>query len=155
MSDIALVWDSELGAADLDVTSNDFVRDDGLDTAVYLSLFQNRRAENGDVLPEGTTDRGGWWGDAVPVVPEDRIGSRLWLLSREKSTADIPGRAEEYAREALQWLLDDGVSDQVDVQSEIVDTGLLGLVVTIHRPSGDPVEYRYQYAWASQAARSA
>lgn len=149
MSDIALLWD--IAGADFGIEENDYVLDEGLESAVFLSLFTDRRAEAGDVLPEGETDRRGWWGD----TNDDKIGSRLWLLSRSKQTTDTLTRAQEYATEALQWMLDDRVSDQIDVTTEYVRPGMMGIAVTISRPKLDPVQYRYNYTWAAQEARRA
>lgn len=155
MSDIGLTWDSNSGGADFAVTANDLALDDGLETAVYLSLFTDRQALDGDVLPEGMTDRRGWWGDEFPLVAGDKIGSRLWLLAREKSTPAVVSRAQEYAREALQWLVDDHVAASVDVTTTLVSTGVLGLSIAIVRPTGDRARYQYQYTWAAQAAKRA
>jgi phage gp46-like protein len=153
MSDIALVWNTDAGAADFELDGADLLADDGLETAVMLSLFLDRRAEDSDVLPDGETDRRGWWGDSFPTVAGDKIGSRLWLLGRAKNTPDVKTRAVEYAREALQWLLDDLVASAVDVESEIMDNRILALGITIHRPEVDPVTFRYNYNWAAQEAR--
>ena len=71
---------------------------DWLKSAVWMSLGTDRRAENDDVLPGGDGDKRGWWGDSFR---QRRIGSRLWLLERQKITADTLLRAEEYAAEAL------------------------------------------------------
>lgn len=152
MSDLALHWDSSSCAADLSVAANDLARDEGLETAVLLSLFTDRRAEAGDALPSGETDRRGWWGDAVPVHEGDTIGSRLWLLSREKELAIVLSRAEEYAREALQWLVDDQVAERVEVAAEIPRPGMLGLSVAVYRPHAEPTRYRFNHIWAAQGA---
>lgn len=153
MSDIAIRWDTAAG--DLLVEADDLAVDDGLETAVILSLFCDRRAEPGDQLPSATDDLRGWWGDAVPDVDADRIGSRLWLLSRSTLSEAVVARAEEYAREALAWLLEDKVAEAVDVTAEVVRYGVLGLAVSITRPGKDAVSYRYNYNWAAQEARGA
>ncbi|KAB1443629.1 phage GP46 family protein [Pseudodesulfovibrio senegalensis] len=47
-----------------------------------MSVFSNRLAEGGDELPA----RRGYWGDyLLPRIAgsEDRLGSKLWTLSRE------------------------------------------------------------------------
>lgn len=147
MSDIGLTWDVMEATGDVAVAANDLVRDDGLQTAVLLSLFTDRRAEQGDQLPDGETDRRGWWADAVPVVDGDRHGSRLWLLARAKQTSATLERAERYAREALAWLLEDQVAERVDVLAEFARSGMLALTVTIYRPRADPVRYRFDQAW--------
>jgi phage gp46-like protein len=151
MADLALRWNGHAG--DLVLEADDLVRDDGLETAVILSLFVDRRADAGDILPDGGTDRRGWWGDAAPPVAGDRIGSRLWLLSREKERGTALRRAEEYAREALQWLVDDRVAERVEVDAQVPRTGVLGLAITIHRPRKDPVQYRFDLTWSAQQAR--
>lgn len=155
MTDLALTWRSDEFAADLTVDGGDLVGDEGLETAVLMSLFLDREAAPGDVLPEGETDRRGWWGDSFPVVDGDRIGSRLWLLARSKATPVVLSRAEEYAREALAWLLEDRVASRVDVSAEFLLAGNgLGLAVQIYRPDrADPVSFRFGRAWAAQEAR--
>lgn len=153
MSDIGLTWLPNDGGADFTVAGNDLVLDDGLETAVFLSLFTDRRAEDGDVLPTSEQDRRGWWGDAFPVVDGDRHGSRLWLLARAKELPDTLTRAEEYAREALAWLTEDRVAERVEVAAVVESRGVMRLTVTIYRPRVDVVTYRYDYVWTAQAAR--
>lgn len=128
---IALEWTA--GGPDLARTAlGALAEDDGLRTAVLLSLFLDRRAGAQDPLPDaGTPDRRGWVGDALAAVPGDRIGSRLWLLRREKQLPGVPPRAEIYAREALAWLLEDGIATAVDVAAAWQGRGVLALAVRI------------------------
>ena len=144
MADIKTVF-GDLGG-DWQVLAPGLAEDDGLETAVIISLFTDRRAEGDDELPAGD-DRRGWWGDALAEVEGDRIGSRLWLLSREKQLPSVVARAREYALEALQWLLEDGVASTVDVTAEIVRQGVLGLSVEIRRPDQPAVRYRFEQFW--------
>jgi phage gp46-like protein len=46
------------------------------------------------------------------------FGSNLHLL-KPKAVADLPVRAKEYCEEALQWLIDSGRADKIDVQTEV------------------------------------
>jgi phage gp46-like protein len=123
--------------------------DYGLETAVIISLFTDRRAEPGDTIPDGTDHRRGWWGDAFPDADGDLIGSRLWLLSREKQLQSVVNLARGYALEALQWLVDDGVARRVEVDAEIVRTGVLGLDIHIYRASEAAAQYRFSLFWAN------
>lgn len=143
MADIRTVFSDFSG--DWRIVGPGFEEDDGLESAVVISLFTDRRAESDDEV-EGD-DRRGWWGDLFPAVEGDRIGSRLWLLSREKQLPSVLIRAREYASEALQWLIDDGVASAVTVEAEVVRQGLLGLQVVIHRPAKPPVQYRFETFW--------
>jgi phage gp46-like protein len=135
-----------------------------LETAVLLSLWTDASAHPDDVIPDGTDDRRGWWGnwqrpEAIP------LGSRLWLLDREKSTEDTRRRAEEYAAEALQWLLDDDpagvwgrVAARVDVAAEYRELGpvppaTLVLQIQIPRLDGTVYDRRFGWAWDELAAQ--
>ncbi len=153
LSDIALVFDPITLATDLEIEENDLTQDGGLETALLWSLFSDRRAELTDVLPDGETDRRGWWADAHPVVENDKFGSRLWLLSRSKETPDVLVRTDEYVREATKWLIDDRVLDVIDVAATYPARGVLDLRVTAHRPNGDSVEFRFHHTWAAQEAQ--
>lgn len=147
--DIALILDSQLITVDMAIDGPGLAVDDGLRTALLVSLFTDARSRDDDELPAGETRRRGWWGDLL-AVPGDGIGSRLWLLAREKQTEETRERAQDYAREACQWLIDDGVASQVDVSAEWLDgVGRLGLAVTVHRPGLDAVTHRFDDLWKS------
>lgn len=49
-------------------------------------------------------------GDTWPAVQNDRTGSRLYLLRRSKLTNKTPQLARDYVREALAWMVEDGVA---------------------------------------------
>ena len=74
--------------------------------AAVVSLLTWRRAGTDDPLDD--SERYGWWGDSFPTLNNDQIGSRLWQLRRRALTAQTVQDATTYAREALQWMLDDG-----------------------------------------------
>lgn len=149
--DLALIWNDV--SADFGVAANDLVTDDGLRTAVVLSLFTDRRSDVGDPLPDAQSDRRGWWADAVPVVDGDQIGSRLWLLDRAKQTQSVLDLAESYSREALQWMLDDSVAADVGVVASFPARGVIRLDVQIQKPTTDTVKYQFQSNWAAEGAR--
>lgn len=149
LADLALVWDSASNDADLAMIDGDLASDRGLETAFALSLFTDRRAEDDDVPPSGDpNDRGGWWADEFAVVPGDRFGSRLWLLSRAKVTNQTALLAKQYASEAVAWAIEDKVAASIDVTTSIVTlaTGkALSISVAGQRPSGPG--FSFQYVW--------
>lgn len=130
---IALDWGAGSPTPDLAVTpAGRIARDDGLRSAVLLSLFLDARARPEDPLPDPRDgDRRGWVGDALSPDAGDRMGSRLWLLSREKQTEGVRVRAEIYAREALAWLVADGLATALDVTATWRSRGLLDLRVRV------------------------
>lgn len=114
--------------------------------AVVISLFTWRRAHPDDDLPGDL--RMGWWGDTFPSVPNDRIGSRLWLLSRAKLTHDTVLRAKEYVEEALHWLIEDGVVARVEVDAERMGTFMLGIACRFYQSDGKlQADIRFTDVW--------
>lgn len=132
---LAIDWNNELMSGDLVVGGSGLGRDDSLRTAVLLSLFSDARARADDPLPDGS-DRRGWVGDALADDAGDRFGSRLWLLAREKQTEETRRRAEDYAREALDWLIEDRLAVRIDVTATWIRASTLGLEIAIHLTTG-------------------
>ena len=147
MADVALKWNSEAQAADIFLAGADLGGDDDLTTAVIISLFTWRRARPDDVLPDFIGDRKGWFGDKLADVDGDQIGSRLWLLAREKITTETIARAREYCVEALQWLVVDKVASRVDVEIERNGMDRIDIVVTVYRLDGTARDLRFADAW--------
>lgn len=115
--------------ADLALEQGDLALDEGLPTAVLVSLFSDGRAPADLALPVGETSRRGWWGED----DGDRFGSLLWLLDREKITAATLARLGAYARQALAWMVEEGIAARVDATA--IRTGLneVCLQVQLHR----------------------
>lgn len=142
--DIATFFDAAAYRGDFAVAYGAMAADTDLQTAVIISLFTDRRAEADDPLPDQAASRRGWWGDALA---KRRIGSRLWLLSREKQLREVVNRAREYTEESLAWLVDDGIAKRVAVQAEIVDAGVLGISILIERNQAQPDRFRFDLVW--------
>jgi len=142
---------------DLLLAAGDLVPERTLRTALLLSLFLDRRvsAEAAESLGHGE-DRRGWCLDPLARVVGDEYGSKLWLLQRAKATGETLNQAREYAREALGWLVEDGVVERVEVEAVWMhtldarfDRGVLGLGVEVFRPR-TPTE-RFGFVWAVAA----
>jgi len=119
--------------------------DHDIKTAVIISLFSDRRAKDDDPLTEPSAPRRGWWADALNARP---IGSRLWLLDREKEQSEVVSRSREYACEALAWLKEEGVAGRIDIDAFIGAPGWLHLSVSVFRADHAPARYRFEFAWA-------
>lgn len=141
MGDVMTRW-SEFGG-DWVVDGIDAASDDGLETAIILSLFTDRRAEPEDDV----TFRRGWWGDALPSADGDLIGSRLWLLRREKTLESVRLRAKAYAEEALKWLVDDRIARAVSVRAELLDRESIAIEVEVQRRREPAKSYQFVTFW--------
>ena len=171
MVDFVTVWSPDTLSGDWAILPPSLESDADLDTAVIISLFTDRLANPDDPIPDAngsvTPDRRGWWGDQAPTVNDsgtatvdNRIGSRLWLLTREKRLPKVLQDARTYAEEALQWLIDDGVAAAVDVSSSwAAPSGngfdRLNLIITITRNDGSVVTQQYDWAWQQLGASNA
>lgn len=149
-ADLRLTWRGF--DSDISVDAGDLVAEDGLKTAVILSLFLDRRADPDDAIPDGTGDLRGSWMDAFPVVTNDLRGSKLWLLAREKDLQSVLNRAREYAQEALEWMIEDGIAENVTVDAESQGNHRLALSVSLIRPDGRDIQYRFQLLWEAEHA---
>lgn len=151
MTDIATVWDVStstgdwvLQAAAPGVHGGSLQSGDDLTTAVIISLFTDRMAESSDQIPDGTTNRRGWWGDLGQDVP---IGSRLWLLTRSKLLPSIPKTAKGYVEEALKWMLNDKVASRIDVTTAIASRSMLTIQIQIYQSDDTSRALTFNWAW--------
>lgn len=126
MSDARLGWTIDGG--DLVLSGVDLDVDDGLVTAILVSLFSDARREEDPALPTAAQDLRGWWAEESPG-----FGSLLWTLDREKLTPGTLERAREAASTALQWLIADGIAASVGVRTEVLGTGVLLISLEIVR----------------------
>lgn len=146
MTDLALFWSNDDFAADVKIDAGKLLTDDGLRTAIIISLFTDARAANDDVLPEAGTDRRGYWGDIASPVAGWEMGSKLWLLAREKQRPSVLARARDYAQAALAWMVEDQVASSVVATATFPTRSALGITIEITRPDG-PQRERYDFAW--------
>jgi phage gp46-like protein len=156
MADIRVVWDAQafsgdwlLAGAGLDTTYE-------LVTAVAVALFTWRTAEADDALPAGDGDRKGWWGDheSAEIHGGWPIGSRLWLLAREKQTESTRARAEAYIREALDPFVGLGLCERIDVAVDWFAQERLGAEIVLTRGPADRIAVRFASLWDEIAATS-
>lgn len=145
MPDISIQWRPQQGLGDWSLAGPDLQAGDDLVSAVLVSLFTDAAAQDGDVIPDGSTDRRGWWGASWLGTP---VGSRLWLLTRAKQTEHTRLAAQDYALEALQWLVAAGVAQSIDAAASWIQPGWLGLVITVLQPSGAHRTLEFQWAWS-------
>ena len=96
----------------------------GVDTAVYLSLFQ---------AP--------YWGDTLEAVSRDGAG-----LSDVKGPLTNRVRLDiiEKTKRALAWMVTSGVVERVTVSSVITSPSTVAITIRMHEPSRD---VRYELNW--------
>ena len=124
----------ENGSFDLLIENGDFKAEDGLDTALWVSLFTDARADESQVLqPES---RRGWMGNLVSNVFERQLGGLLWLAEQRRLIQETLNEVEDYVRKSLDWMLEDGLARNIEVSGEIVPLNGLAVTITITTQEG-------------------
>jgi phage gp46-like protein len=162
MTDIRLVQQGEYPAqtevsVDWSLLSNGTLDDsEALATAVIVALGTDRLATRDDILPDlDSTDRRGWWGDLDSELIWNGwpIGTRLWLLKREKITGagaqrgSTLTRVDRYIREAIQPFIDRRVASRMEIKVERVGRERIQALVRLYRGPTLAVDLRYQVLW--------
>lgn len=129
--DIKLIYDGQFFTGDIALNSNDLAIDNSLENAVFISLFTDKRAMVDNEFKKG------WWADSYANNEGDEIGSKLWLLGREKVMPLVLIRAKEYSNEALMWLKEDGLVKDYRVEVEMMRHDALKIKVTLILNDGD------------------
>lgn len=96
------------------ITDKGIQRDTTIASAVFLSLGLDLRVD-------GVS---GWWQETYTDMPQ---GSKLHSLAGRKVTTEVLALAVQYAEEALQWFVDDGIASAVSATST-EENGRIGLV---------------------------
>lgn len=109
MTDLAFRLD-ETGS-DLELELGDLKTDEGLVSAVLVSLWSDARARADDDIPDGGNDVRGYWGQETG----DDFGSRLWLYDRSKMGSETENDVREAAESALRWLVAEEIASEVRV----------------------------------------
>lgn len=120
---LAIIWDANNQRLDVAPQPNTQLTE--LTTAIAISLFTDARV-NDDELPDGEENRG-YWGD-MHLPSGQSLGSKLWLLNREKITINTINKARDYITEATQWMIDAG--------------DLLAIEITVERQGIDRLAYQ-------------
>ncbi|GGC68648.1 phage GP46 family protein [Chelatococcus reniformis] len=131
--------------------------DGELADAVVVALGTDALAGPDDALPDpNNDDRRGWWGDldAELLYGGWPIGSRIWLMAREKITGpearqgSTIGKAEDIVRDALQPFIDRRIATHMSVSA--VRSGLeqIDVDVTLFRGAKPVVSLRYAVLWS-------
>jgi phage gp46-like protein len=118
--DIALLF-TEKGDFDVIIEENDLLGDLSPITPVTISFFTDRAAGPYDRLPDERPgfegNRRGWFGDLTREGGRSSpIGSKLWLLSREKELPETVEKAREYASASLAWIGEEKGEYEIDAR---------------------------------------
>lgn len=152
MNDVGFFWqDPDQPCPDLVIENGDLKADQGLETAMMISLFSDKRVRF-EQLPRGEDNQRGWWADTVSEPIDDEIGSTLWrIITIGKVTNAAVVEVENAIRDGLQWLLDDGIAQEVLVSAERTEDTRIDAEISIRRPNGENIPFKF--LWDGQAVK--
>lgn len=124
--------------------------DAGLRSQIILSVFSDALAGDSDDVPDtgnpAFPERRGYWADFLsPLGPDDRYGSRLWLLDGAPLNSTTRARARAYILEALEWIRTEGIGIP-SVETSVPSRGRLEITITI-TDATTRAERRYALLW--------
>lgn len=82
---------------------------------IVISLFTNLREE-------GLNRDHGWWGHGLSDTAP--FGSKLWSLLRERLTHETLEKASLFAKESLNWILDETIAQELHVEARFIPQGI-------------------------------
>ncbi len=146
MTDIAINYNNESQYGDLALSFDDLVRDEGLESAVLISLFTDARAEPEEV-PDSSNDLSGSF---LTSIDGTVYGSKIWTLRRSKADNNTVQKMTDYARSALAWMVEDGVAGSIEAQAILVDKERIDLSVKIYKNGEAIFNRRFEDLWSAQ-----
>ena len=122
-----------IDGARVDFSGGQPLMDQGLETAVYISLF-------------GVD----YWGNALEE-PGIQLQSRIpEIVARSTVSNRARLEIEQAATDSLAWMLTEGVAAGVQASAIITGVSTVELTVTIEQPSAPREVLRYQINWQRQ-----
>jgi len=111
---------------DINFDSNgDFVQVDNFDTSILLSLYTDQRAGSSEIGE--ARKRRGYIADEL--YNSFVHGSKLWLLEQSRLNNNTRNLAKTYAENSLQWFLEDGYLENIDVSTRIYDNINIEIII--------------------------
>ncbi len=113
------ITEEERDSYDFDINSEgDFVSDDTLNNPTNVSILTDSRADESEV-PEASK-RGGWSGNEIYAQIGHEMGSKLHLVKQRRFNEETKNISRDYVKKSLQWLVDDGIVEQVNVDATLI-----------------------------------
>jgi phage gp46-like protein len=145
MTDIALFAAGSGDEYDAVLLNGDFIGDDSLRTAVLVSWLSDA-----EYLDSEDGDPRGFWADALSNLPGYHHGSLFWTLARSKQTDDTLGQFKSYGKQALAWMLSDGIASSIETSAQWAANGYVYVDADLSAPTG-PQRIRLKYLWQQSA----
>ena len=148
--DIAMFQDGD-GLYDGRLDENgDFVEIDTAESAIFHSIFTDRRARADEVADP--MKRRGWIGDMSLPGVGDYVGSGVWLYEQRRLLPAVTAGVEAEAYQSLSWMISDGFAKSISTASKRnAALRRQDLIVTMTDPLGNVTSKSYAM-WTNTGA---
>lgn len=110
---------------DIIIEDGDIKTTNSYETALYLTVGVNDRAQQGMVKTQ--INRGGWWGNVLKKTRTTNIGSILWVLAFSEFSIEKMKRGKAFLETAFSFMIEEKIAKYVIVTSEAInDDGKMG-----------------------------
>ena len=131
------------GYYDINWTADgDISTDQTLDTAILMSILEEVRASSTEI-PESNKRRGAIINETTPGFEQ---GSKTWEFEQERLTGSVLAELNVVIRNSLQWMIDEGIAVNVEVDTLFLQNGVVVAPVNFSR-DGSKVERRFFELW--------
>lgn len=128
-TDFKINQDNE-GKWHLSIENGDFAKTDSLDTAVYMSLFGEKRASKSQV--KSATLRRGHFSNEFSSVEGYEVGCLFWLYTEQAPLTDRTLTAiQNTVDNGLKWLIEDKIVTKINVQVNKIGTSRVQIEVDL------------------------
>jgi phage gp46-like protein len=144
MGDLLLIETSDGG--DCVIKDGLLEAEHGFGTAFYLSLFGGNKADSGKVKNWKT-----WWGNTLEGVTEkEKVVSRFQnFVTGKPMTIKNIKYAEEMARQDLNWVIDEGIADEINVSGISEGNNRFRLYIQVLKAGKSVYESNYGVLWGT------
>lgn len=119
----------------IDDEAGDFAVTQGLDSAIFVSLFSDRRAREDEVADP--LRRRGWIGDLVAEVAGDVHGSGNWFYEQARLDDDTRLGLRDESEAALDWMVAERLARTVEASvAPVPDRRRSELFIRLGYPDG-------------------
>ena len=130
MADIdILIRPDGFGNYDLQLSADgtQFRGAEGFETAIPTSLFTDARAPASAVADP--IRRRGWIGNLLTLDINRELGGLVWLYEQSRLTVDLLNQIRVAARQAVNWMVEDGVVLEIDVTTRVIDSRSIEILI--------------------------
>lgn len=137
----SVLRENDLGYFDISFTeSGDIKTSDFFDTAIFMSIFDEFRADESEVPIPNL--RRGWIGNETKEGFQQ--GSKQWQFMQERVTGSSLLELRSVIKKGMQWMTDDALAEKITVETPFLKNGIVQVKITIERSHSQPESKLYQ-----------